>query len=189
MRLVLASASPRRADLLRAAGYDFDVRPADVDERVRAGEGPEPYARRLAEAKALRLGRHPALPVLAADTVVVVDGEVLGKPADPDDAARMLRRLSGRVHEVLTAVALIPAGRGPVPVEVAVERTRVEFRQLVEAEIAGYVATGEPMDKAGAYAVQGRAAGFVRRLEGSYSNVVGLPLPLVHRMLEGPPRP
>lgn len=181
LRLILASASHRRAELLRAAGIAFDVMPADVDELQLAGETPRDHVRRLAEAKAgAVLERVAGRPVLAADTVVVVDGEVLGKPVDDDDAARMLRLLSGRAHEVMTAVCLAgPAEAGHyVQTEVAV--TTVEFAPLTPAEIAWYVASGEPADKAGAYAVQGLASRFVTRIEGSYSNVVGLPVALVY---------
>jgi septum formation protein len=185
MRVILASASPRRAALLRAAGVEFEVRAAHVDESLEAGEPPETYARRVAEAKARAVGPHATAAVVAADTVVVVDGMVLGKPMDQADAGRMLRLLSGRTHEVLTAVAVIPPGSSRGHAVVAVDRTRVAFRPLTDEEIDAYVATGEPADKAGAYAVQGGAAGFVSRLEGSYANVVGLPLTLVYEMLRG----
>jgi septum formation protein len=180
MRIILASASPRRAELLRAAGIEFDIFPADVDETPRAGEPPDACVRRLAEEKARAVAaaaRH--YPVLAADTTVVVDTHMLAKPADDDDARRMLRLLSGRAHDVLTGVAL--AHRGRVHIEVAV--TAVEFAPMTEAEIAWYVATGEPRDKAGAYAIQGYASRFITRIRGSYSNVVGLPVALVYGML------
>jgi septum formation protein len=192
MRLILASASPRRAELLNAAAIDFDIMPADVDESVHDGESAEVYAARVAEAKARAvLEGRPDRPVLAADTVVVVDGRILGKPADAADAARMLRLLAGRQHDVLTAVTV---GGGALPAPVTrVEWTRVEFAPLTDAEIAWYVASGEPMDKAGAYAIQGRASRFVERIDGSYSNVVGLPVALVYRLLplleSAPPRP
>ena len=187
MRLLLASASPRRAELLRAAGIDFDVMPAHVDETRHAGESPEQYVRRGADAKACGvLARSHGRPVLAADTVVVVDGEVLGKPADAQDARRMLRLLSGKRHQVLTAVSVSLGGPDDVcPSASAVEWTTVEFAALSEAEIAEYVESGEPMDKAGAYAIQGRASRFVVRIEGSYSNVVGLPVALVYNLLKG----
>lgn len=181
MRLLLASQSPRRAELLRAAGFDFDILPANADETVHPGEPPEGYVRRIADAKA-----RAVLPfagdriVLAADTTVVVGGAILGKPVDADDAARMLRALSGRRHDVMTAVTLAAAGREPLS---RVDVTRVEFTRLTDEEIAWYVRSGEPMDKAGAYAVQGLASRFVTRIEGSYSNVVGLPVALVHSML------
>jgi septum formation protein len=184
--IILASASPRRAELLRAAGIEFDVMPADVDESVRAGEAADAYVRRLAEAKALAVvDRAADRPVLGADTAVVVDGQILGKPVDAEDARRMLRLLSGRSHQVLTAVSLaavFPGGPGWV-VDTDVERTTVEFATLSGAEIEWYVDSGEPMDKAGAYAVQGLASRFVTRLDGSYSNVVGLPVSLVYTML------
>jgi len=189
VRLILASASPRRAELLRAAGIAFDVLAADVDESVLPGEAPEAHVRRLAGAKvdAVR-PRAGERPVLGADTVVVVDAEILGKPRDRDDAVRMLRLLSGRTHLVMTGVALSggadaqgspPAPERPAP-EVAV--TTVEFARLTEGEIDWYVASGEPADKAGAYAVQGLASRFVTRIDGSYSNVVGLPVALVYKL-------
>ena len=181
-RLILASASPRRADLLRAAGMAFDVMPAGVDETLVPGETPHAHVRRLAEAKARAVSsRAGDRPVLAADTVVVVEGEVLGKPVNDADAARMLRRLSARTHQVMTGVCLsgvaAEAGRD-VRTEVAV--TVVEFAGLSEAEIAWYVESGEPADKAGAYAIQGLASRFVARIDGSYSNVVGLPVALIY---------
>ena len=177
--LLLASASPRRAELLRAAGFAFDVQPADVDESVRDGEAPADYVRRVAEDKArAALAAAPGRVVLAADTTVVVDTHILAKPADDADAARMLRRLAGRRHEVLTGVCV--AARS---VDCRVETTAVEFARLTDEEIAWYVASGEPRDKAGAYAIQGLASRFVTRLEGSYSNVVGLPVALVYEML------
>lgn len=182
MRLILASASPRRAELLRAAGIDFDVIVADVDESVRPGEASEGYVRRLAEAKARAvIDRAAGRPVLGADTVVVVDGQILGKPAGDDDATRMLRMLSGRAHQVITGVSMARGGDAVTDVEV----TTVEFAPLSQAEIDWYVASGEPADKAGAYAVQGLASRFVRRLDGSYSNVVGLPVALVYRLCTG----
>lgn len=189
MGLILASASPRRAELLRAAGIQFDVLPADVDESVLPDESAEHHVRRLAEAKACAvLPRADGSPVLAADTVVVVAGEILGKPADEGDARRMLRLLSGRSHEVMTGVCLVRHERGSgkgewgsvSASEVAV--TTVEFAPLTDAEIDWYVASGEPGDKAGAYAIQGLASRFVTRIDGSYSNVVGLPAGVVYRM-------
>lgn len=178
--VVLASASPRRQELLTAAGYSFTVHTADVDETPRPGEAPDHYVARLAEAKARAvLARRPEALVLGADTTVVVDGDILAKPADAADAARMLRRLQGRAHEVLTGVALVSAGWSRVDVAA----TRVWFAPMTAAEIDAYVASGEPMDKAGAYAIQGRAARYVTRIEGSYSNVVGLPVALVHARL------
>jgi septum formation protein len=183
-RIVLASASPRRAELLRAAGIEFDVMHADVDETVHPGERPDVYVRRVAEAKAgVVAARERERHVLAADTIVVIDGAMLGKPVNDHDAKRMLCLLSGRTHEVLTAVAVCRAGMSTPLVDV--ERTEVEFTPLTEFEIDWYVATGEPRDKAGAYAIQGYASRFVTRIDGSYSNVVGLPIALVYEMLKG----
>ncbi|MEQ1758886.1 MAG: Maf family protein [Vicinamibacterales bacterium] len=176
---VLASASPRRAELLRAAGFTFEVIPGTADETVLAGESAEPYVRRVAEAKAaIVLPRAVGRPVLSADTVVVVDQQILGKPANDAEARRMLTLVSGRTHQVVTGVCL--AHRR---IDTAVAVTHVEFAKLSPQEIDWYVASGEPDDKAGAYAIQGIAARFVRRIEGSYSNVVGLPVALVHEML------
>lgn len=191
VRLLLASASPRRAELLRAAGIDFDVAAANVDESVREGESPTSHIRRLAEEKVrtvlpLAAGRA----VLGADTIVVVDDLILGKPADAVDARRMLRRLSGRAHQVLTGVCLAHQMSGAATsgagdpftwmVQVEVASTAVEFARLSDREITDYVESAEPVDKAGAYAIQGRASRFVTRIEGSYSNVVGLPVALVY---------
>lgn len=181
-RILLASASPRRAELLRAAGFEFDIQPANVDESVRPGETSDTYVRRLADAKAAAVfpgagGRV----VLAADTIVVVENAMLGKPIDPADAARMLGLLSGRRHQVLTGVAIRAAGGRSLT---RVEATTVEFAPLSSEEISWYVASGDPLDKAGAYAVQGLASRFVTRIDGSYSNVVGLPVALVHAMLK-----
>ena len=184
MRLILASASPRRAELLRAAGIDVDVRPADVDESVQPGEAPDRYASRVALAKARSISLEaPDRFVLGADTVVVVDDRILGKPTDSADARRMLRALSGRSHVVMTAVILIRgAGLRGEMLDAQVERTVVEFAPLTSHEIERYAATAEPMDKAGGYAIQGLASRFVTRIEGSYSNVVGLPVSLVYGM-------
>jgi septum formation protein len=180
VRLILASASPRRAELLTAAGFEFDVQPVEVDETPRPGEDPAEYVARLASAKARALvSIDPHRPVLAADTTVVVDGQILGKPQNGADARRMLALLSGRGHDVLTGVALRLGER----VLCEVERTKVVFLPLDAAEVEWYVASGEPADKAGAYAVQGLAARFVDRIEGSYSNVVGLPIARVHQMV------
>ena len=182
--IVLASASPRRAELLRAAGIAFVVRPADVDETLHDGEAPENYVVRVASAKARAIhARMPDATVLGADTTVVVDHHILGKPADADDARRMLRLLSGRPHEVVTGVAVVAASR---PVATRVATTTVEFAALTDAEIDWYVESGEPMDKAGAYAIQGLASRFVTRIVGSYSNVVGLPVALVYEMTHRP---
>lgn len=166
--------------MLRAAGFEFDVMPADVDESVLPGELPEPHVRRLAEAKARALvARTGGRPVLGADTVVVVDGEILGKPANEDDARRMLFMLSGRKHQVVTGMCLIVGKESP---SIAVEVTTVELSPLTAAEVDWYVKSREPMDKAGAYAIQGLASRFITRVEGSYSNVVGLPVALVYRL-------
>jgi septum formation protein len=175
--LILASASPRRADLLREAGILFRVAPAHIDEAVRAGESPEGYVERLAREKAEAvLAASPAAFVLGADTTVVVDETILGKPADKAEAARMLELLGGRSHQVLTGVALL----GPADfARAAVVSTEVTFSRLSDADIAWYVGTGEPLDKAGAYAIQGGASRFVERVDGSFSNVVGLPMEVV----------
>jgi septum formation protein len=178
--LVLASQSPRRLALLRAAGFDPVVRVPDVDETRREGEPPETYARRLARAKAEAVDHSPDDVVVAADTVVVADGQLLGKPVDATDACRMLRLLSGREHVVITGVA-IKHGAG---LRDDAARTRVWFSELTDAEIAEYVASNEPMDKAGGYAIQGLASRFVARIEGCYFNVVGLPVPLVYSHLK-----
>ena len=183
--LILASASPRRAELLTAAGIAFEVRPAHVDETLRPGEDAKTYAKRVAVDKARTIAaQSKGQPVLAADTVVVIDGLVLGKPADAADAKRMLGLLSGRTHEVLTAVALMSgqSGQGAPELDSRTESTAVQFARLSPAEIEWYVATGEPSDKAGAYAIQGLASRFVTRIDGSYSNVVGLPMALVYAM-------
>ena len=177
--IVLASQSPRRSDILRQAGIPFVARPANVDEAARPGESPHDYVRRVARDKALAAAAATGDIVLGADTTVVVDGEILGKPADSADAARMLGLLAGREHQVLTGICL---RRGDEMI-IDCTTTRVWFRPLTRAEIAQYVATGEPMDKAGAYAIQGLAAKFVERIEGSYTNVVGLPIELVQQML------
>jgi septum formation protein len=181
VRLVLASSSPRRADLLTSAGYVFDVRPVDVDESVRPGEPAADYVRRLAVMKAEAAAdrsRYDEV-VLGADTTVVVEGEILGKPLDDAAAAAMLRQLAGRTHEVLTGVAL--RHRDRILSDVAC--TVVQFAQLTEEDLAWYVASGEPRDKAGAYGIQGLASRFVERIDGSYPNVVGLPVALVARLV------
>ena len=181
MLLILASASPRRADLLREAGIDVEIQPAHVNEDVEPGETPEGYVRRVADAKGQAVSqRMPDRFVLAADTAVVVDGQILGKPSNAEDAARMLRLLSGRSHLVVSGVCLIKNGAPAVTTEV--ETTVVEFAGLLPAEIAWYVASGESMDKAGGYGIQGLASRFVTRITGSYTNVVGLPIAVVYRM-------
>lgn len=181
--LILASASPRRAELLASAGFEFTVEVADVDETEHPGESPEAYVVRVARNKAQTVaGRYRAADavVLAADTTVVAGGEILAKPADAAEAQRMLERLSGAVHDVLTGVVAIADGR-----ELAeLVRTRVHLIHMSAQEIQWYVATGEPMGKAGAYAIQGRAARFIDWIEGSWSNVVGLPVAAVDGMLK-----
>ncbi len=179
--LILASGSPRRAEILRAVGWPFEACAADVDETLRGGERAEDYVRRLAREKAgaVAASRLFGL-VLGADTIVVVGDEILGKPRDDGDARRMLRALSGRRHEVLTGVALVRAESGRAVV--GMERTRVRFAEMSDEEIDWHVSTGEPLDKAGAYAVQGRAALFIETIEGDYWNVVGLPVRLVYEL-------
>jgi septum formation protein len=184
MRLVLASASPRRADLLAAAGFEFDTHPVEIDERPMPGEAPEAYVRRLAVAKsaaaAVGLANGHSRVILAADTAVVFDHQILGKPRDAAERRSMLRRLSGCRHEVLTGISL-RSGEQELG---AVERSAVFFGPLGTDEIEWYVGTGEGSDKAGGYAVQGLASRFVRRVEGSYSNVVGLPIAVVYELLK-----
>jgi septum formation protein len=177
--LVLASQSPRRAEILRQAGIAFTVRAVPVDETPLEGEDPNAYVERLAAMKASAVPASSEETVLGADTTVVIDGEMLAKPADAADARRMLRHLSGRRHEVITGVCLKRAGRSVCDHAV----TAVWFAPMSEAAIAEYVAGGEPMDKAGAYAIQGIASKFVTRIEGCYFNVMGLPVSLVWRML------
>jgi septum formation protein len=202
VRLILASASPRRAELLRAAGYTFDTVVVDIDERVRPGETPEAYVRRLATEKSAVASGFPGLSVaegspttagpvkagphdhrrcvvLAADTAVVVDSTILGKPLDDADLRRMLELLSGREHRVLTGISL----RSGLLERGGVESTAVWFAPLTRAEIAWYVASGEGRDKAGGYAIQGLGARFIPRIDGSYSNVVGLPVHRVGRLM------
>jgi septum formation protein len=182
-RLILASSSPRRRELLAQAGFTFEVCPAHVNEDPRPDEEPIDYVVRLARDKAQAVFAElndPDAVVLGADTTVTLDGHILAKPLDAADAARMLRMLSGRTHRVITGVAVASA-KGT---EVAAEVTGVQFHTLSNDEIAAYIATGEPMDKAGAYAIQGFAARWIPRVEGCYFNVVGLPLALVATMLE-----
>jgi len=177
--LILASQSPRRSELLQQAGIQFISRPTNVDETVLAGESPESYVKRVAEEKATAVDAGPADIVLGADTVVVIDGQILGKPRDESDALRMLEALAGREHTVLTGICL----RRSTETILDVAETRVWFLQLTQRELQEYVATGEPMDKAGAYAIQGLASKFIRQIEGSYTNVVGLPIELVYQHL------
>jgi septum formation protein len=176
--LILASASPRRREILESAGIPFKVRPAHVDETPLENETPEAHVRRLAEAKARAVWSEGET-VLGADTTVAVDSLLLGKPEDAADATRMLRALSGRPHRVLTAVCFFDGKTA----ETAVEETFVEFVPLSDDEIASYIATGEPFDKAGAYGIQGAASKFISRIEGCYFNVVGLPISRVYRFI------
>ena len=176
----MASASPRRAQLLRDAGYAFDVAPADIDEQRFDEEMPKDYVARLAQAKAEAVvPRFPGRIIIGADTVVVIDGFVLGKPRDRVDAVAMVGRLAGRCHEVLTGVTVTNGVRSIHGVEI----TKVTFTPLDLAAINSYIRTGESDDKAGAYAIQGVGSRFVERVNGSYTNVVGLPIPLVHRII------
>ncbi|HST11307.1 MAG TPA: Maf family protein [Terriglobales bacterium] len=193
MGLILASASPRRQELLRAAGIAITVQPTNIPEVPLDGETAKTFAERLAHEKAWSIFKqHPTDFVLGADTVVVVDKEILGKPRNPADAERMLRLLSGRTHEVITAVCVMgsktnaPAAPKPETAlgDTRSETTVVTMNAMNDDEIRAYVATGEPMDKAGAYAIQGMASRWIPRIEGDYSNVVGLPVALVYRMLK-----
>ncbi|MDQ3817942.1 MAG: Maf family protein [Acidobacteriota bacterium] len=184
-KLLLASGSPRRAEILRAVGWPFETMATDIDETFLEGESAESEVKRLALAKAEAAGarRETRALVLGADTTVVVDSEILAKPEDDEDARRMLRLLSGRWHEVLTGVALVRAGEDGRRA-VAYERTRVRFGKMSDEEIDWYVRSDEPMDKAGGYAVQGRAALFIEEIRGDYWNVIGLPIRLVYRMVK-----
>ncbi len=181
MPIVLASASPRRQELLKEVGVEFEVRPANIPEIRCSGEAPQAFAERLAGEKAEAVAKIVSTDayVLGADTVVVVDDQVLGKPEDEEDAARMLRLLSDRKHEVITAACLV----GKNCKVITSESTAVWFRAISDDEIREYIATGEPMDKAGAYAIQGGASRWIAKIEGDYSNVVGLPIALVMQML------
>ncbi len=180
--LVLASQSPRRSEILRQAGIPFVVRAAEVDETPLHGERPEDYVRRLAERKAWAVEAVPEEMVLGADTTVVIDGQMLGKPVDAEDARRMLRLLAGRRHGVLTGICLRTGTRATVDWA----ETEVWFSPMTEAEIAEYVSSSEPMDKAGAYAIQGLASKYIQKIEGCYFNVVGLPIALVYHYLRNP---
>ena len=184
--LVLASASPRRQELLKAAGISFEVHPAHVPEIPYPDEPPRAFAERMARDKALAITAQRADDyILGADTIVIVDHQILGKPRDSSDAARMLRLLSGRSHQVITAVCLLdPKLKREAPIDVRSETTLVTMDALSEADISAYVANGEPMDKAGAYAIQGMASRWIPRIEGDYANVVGLPVSLVFKMLK-----
>jgi septum formation protein len=178
-RVILASQSPRRRELLTLVGIEHEVRPADIDERYLDGESPRAHAERLARGKASAVESGDAV-VIGSDTIVVVDGEVLGKPKGERDAARMLRQLSGRSHLVITAVAVAWKGR----VQSGVEEVKVTFHPLTDAAITNYIATGEPMDKAGAYGIQGYGATLVARVDGDYFAVMGLPLQRLVRLLD-----
>jgi septum formation protein len=183
--LILASSSPRRRELLTQAGISFCVESIDIDESHRSGETPIAYTLRLAREKAEAIFvAHPTSTVLGADTIVVCDAEILGKPADAADAARMLRLLSNRSHQVITGVAIL----SPQGTVTRAETTTVVMREILEKEIETYIATGEPMDKAGAYAIQGGAAKFVVQIEGDYTNIVGLPVALVQKLLQNQPQ-
>jgi septum formation protein len=191
-KLILASASPRRRELLAQAGYRFEVQPSSVPESRRPGEDAIRFATRLAREKAEEVfarrqaaGMAETAMVLGADTVVVCDGKVLGKPSDAADAERMLLLLSGRTHHVVTGVAVVWGSSSPPVVEIAAELTQVTMQTLSPEEVSRYVASGEPMDKAGAYAIQGYAGRWIPRISGCYFNVVGLPLALVASLLEG----
>jgi nucleoside triphosphate pyrophosphatase len=183
-RLVLASKSPRRAEILRAVGWEFEAVAANIDETRMELEDGVSYVKRLAQTKAETVANK--IPdsgfVLGADTVVVVDGEILGQPSDDEDARRMLRLLSGEWHEVLTGLALVRAGKAP-RVLVEHETTRVRFCEMSPDEIDWYVSTGEPSDKAGAYAIQGRGGLFIEEIEGDYFNIVGLPVRLLYELM------
>ena len=181
-KFVLASASPRRAEILRTVGWPFEALAANIDESRLAGEDPPGYVKRVARLKAEAVALlSPGATVVGADTVVVVDGEILGKPRDEEEARRMLRQLQGRWHEVLTGVAVFNGKTGQP--KVVYEVTKVRFAPMSEDEIDWYVSTGEPMDKAGAYAIQGLGARFVQGIKGEYSNVVGLPVRLLYELL------
>ncbi|MDX2152298.1 MAG: Maf family protein [Bryobacteraceae bacterium] len=185
MKLVLASQSPRRRELLHNAGLPHTTRPAHIDETRLPGEPPIAYVRRLAQAKAEAVVAAPGEIILAADTTVAIENHVLEKPADAEDARRMLRLLSGLPHQVYTGICL----RFDARLDVAHEETTVTFHPLTDEEIEAYVASGEPMDKAGAYGIQGLASKFVARVEGCFFNVVGLPVALVYRRLRLELRP
>lgn len=188
-KIILASASPRRAEILRNAGFEFSLISADVDESLRAGETAAAYVERLARAKArtaaarLTEMHQDCGTIVAADTTVVLEGEILGKPESAEDARRMLRQLSGRWHQVLTGLAVLPLGDAAHREHAVVEETRVQFAKLSANEIEAYIATGEPFDKAGAYAIQGLAGKFIPRIEGCYFNVMGLPLARLYEIL------
>lgn len=180
-KLILASGSPRRSEILTSVGWEFTKHVADIDESEREGESPEDYVVRLAREKAEAVAAHyPDGIVLGADTTVVIDGQIIGKPADLGDAVRMLTMLAGNWHEVLTGVAVVQDGE----TRSALQRTRVKFARMTAQEIAFLAERGDPLDKAGAYAVQAQAALFIEGIEGDYWNVVGLPISLVYQLLK-----
>ena len=182
-KLILASASPRRAEILTAVGWEYEKRTADIDESELPGEKPEDYVQRLAREKAEAVAeKYTDALVLGADTIVVIENQIIGKPKDLADARKMLRMLSGNWHEVLTGVALTKVNEGNSETKVSLQRTRVKFAELSDAEIEFLIERGEPLDKAGAYAVQAQAALFIERIEGDYWNVVGLPVNLVYEL-------
>jgi len=185
-KLILASASPRRAEILTAVGWDYEKQIADVDETEFAGENADDYVRRLAREKAFAVAaKHQNALVLGADTIVVIENQIIGKPKDYADARRMLRMLSGNWHEVLTGIALVKVVEGVYETKVDLQRTRVKFAELSDAEIEFLIEKGAPLDKAGAYAVQAQAALFIEQIEGDYWNVVGLPINLVYDLVSG----
>ena len=184
-KLILASGSPRRAEILAAVGWEFEKEAADVDETEFPGEKPDEYVRRLAKTKAETVAaNHENAFVLGADTIVVIDNQIIGKPKDFDDARRMLKMLSGNWHEVLTGIALIKVSERNFETKVDMQRTRVKFAEMNDAEIEFLVEKGEPLDKAGAYAVQAQAALFIEEIAGDYWNVVGLPINLVYDLMK-----
>lgn len=185
-KLILASASPRRAEILTAVGWEFEKQTAGIDETELPGEKPADYVRRLAREKAEAVAeKYTDALVLGADTIVVIGNQIVGKPKDLVDARRMLKMLSGRWHEVLTGVALIKITEGNLETKVGMQRTRVKFAELTDSEIEFLIKLGEPLDKAGAYAVQAQAALFIEQIEGDYWNVVGLPVRLVYELVFG----
>ncbi len=180
-KLILASGSPRRSEILTSVGWEFTKHVADIDESEREGESPEDYVVRLAREKAEAVAAHyPDEIVLGADTTVVIDGQIIGKPVDLDDAVRMLTMLAGNWHEVLTGVAVVRDDK----TRSSIQRTRVKFAPMTDQEVAFLAKRGDPLDKAGAYAVQAQAALFIEGIEGDYWNVVGLPISLVYQLLK-----
>lgn len=180
-KLILASGSPRRSEMLDSVGWEFSKHPPDIDESERPGEAPDDYVVRLAREKAeVVAASYPGATILAADTTVVIGGQIIGKPVDLDDARRMIGLLAGNWHEVLTGVAIVFGGE----TRSAIERTRVKFHAMTDAEVNFLALNGDPLDKAGAYAVQAQAALFIEGIEGDYWNVVGLPINLVYRLIK-----